>query len=426
MKIVFIQPRLQFRSDVWEATGIGYIISYLKKALPHIDFDFSFYSAFYDTDEEIVEGCREADIIGFGSSSPQFRHGIELARKVKREGNKIVFGGFHTTTLPEVVLREDVVDAVVIGEGEKAFSLLVKEVYEGIFLPETLIYQSSLTENLDDLPFPDRSTIKNGRNIQQAYSDEGIRITSILTSRGCPYRCSFCSGHAMFGYKTRFRSIPNILDEVEQVVRDWKIDFLKFSDETFTLGKHRIREFCEQKKARGIKIPFGANAHPSSLGAETIKELALAGCKELWFGVESGSPKILEDMKKGSNIDVIKELFRVAREYGIKRRAYFLLGMPNESREDIKMTEDLCDEIDPDVVGFTLLAPYPVNEFFDYKTMKDWDWSMIDHYVHNDWARTNTLSNEELKEIQKRLVKKYSGKLSYRQRGDKLEDRYQC
>lgn len=423
MKIVFIQPRLQFRSDVWEATGIGYIISYLKKNLPQINMDFAFYSGFYDSDETIVEGCKDADVIGFGASSPQFKHGIELARQIKNEYNKIVFGGFHATTLPQVVLAEDAVDAIVMGEGEKAFAQLIQHIHERTFIRVACVYRKSLIENLDELPFPDRVAINNERNIQQAYDDEGIRITSVLTSRGCPYRCAFCSGHAMFGFKTRFRSISNVLDEVEQVVRDWKIDFLKFSDETFTVGADRIKEFCGQKLARHIYVPFGANAHPASLSDETMKELAKAGCKELWFGVESGSPRILKDMKKGSNIERIKELFKLARKYGIKRRAYFLLGMPNETLDDIKMTEDLCDEIDPDVVGFTLLAPYPINEFFDRKTMTDWDWSMIDHYVHNNWAKTKTLSNDELKEIQKRLVDKYSSKLSFRQRNGKIEDR---
>jgi radical SAM superfamily enzyme YgiQ (UPF0313 family) len=422
VKIVFIQPRLQFRSDAWEAGGIGSLISYAEQSLPEINLDFSFYSGFYDTDEEIIEGCKNADVVGFGASSPQFKHAINLARQIKTSNNKIVFGGFHVTTLPELALRESVIDAIIIGEGELAFTQLVRDIYNNRLKEK--VYKFPLIENLDKLPFPERFIIKSERNIQQAYNDEGRRVTSVLTSRGCPYRCAFCSGHSIFGSKTRFRSVINFLDEVRKVIKDWNIDFLKFSDETFTLGKERMNEFCEQKKSKGIDVPFGANAHPASLTVEILKDLASVGCKELWFGVESGSPKILKDMKKDSNLERIRVLFKEARKVGIKRRAYILLGMPNETLEDIKMTEDFCDEIDPDIVGFTLLAPYPINEFFNYEEMKDWDWSMIDHYVHNNWAHTKTLSNEDLKEIQKRLTEKYSGKLSFRQKNGKIQDRY--
>ena len=146
-----------------------------------------------------------------------------------------------------------------------------------------------------------------------------------------------------------------------------------------------------------------------------LKGLSEANCQELWYGVESGSPKILKDMHKNIKIDDIKEKFRLTKEYGIKTRAYFLLGMPNETIEDIHLTEKLCDEIQPDIVGFSLLAPYPKNEYFIEDVMKDWDWSTFDEYI-NDWVHTKTMSNADLKKEQERLIEKYRENITFKQK----------
>lgn len=413
MHIVFVHPNVGFKGHTWEATGIGYLISYLRKHFKGT-LDIEFYSGFYDSDEQIIDACKDADVIGFSCTSPQYKHGLELSKQVNTKVNWIVFGGIHPSALPHLLLKEDCIDAVVVGEGERAMLQLISDVDKGIDISKR-IYRSDYVKNLDDIPFPDRKTIKNERNIQQAYQDEGIRITSVLSSRGCPFSCSFCCSNVLWGRRLRFRSPSNILDEIEQLIREWDIGFLKFSDDTFTVNKHRVTDFCKLKIERGIKIPYGANAHVNTLDEELLKHLAESGCQELWYGVESGSPRILEDMRKNTDIGRIKTVFKLTKEYGIKTRAYFLLGIPSETVEDIAMTENLCDELQPDIVGFTLLSPFPINDYFDYESMAVWDWSTFDEYG-NDWVHTKTLTNKKLKDIQGRLVDKYQGIAVFRQR----------
>ncbi len=415
MKIVFVQPNVGFKGHTWEALGIGYIAAYLKKNCPN-NLDIDFYSGFYDDDSVIIKAGREADIIGFGCTSPQFQHGLNLAKEIKTPENVVVFGGIHPSVLPETVLQEECVDAVVIGEGERAMLRLVEDVTKGAAISKR--YHADYIDNLDNLPFPDRNTIKNERNIGQAFQDEGIRITSVLSSRGCPFRCSFCCSRGLWGSKIRYRSPLNILREVEALVNDMDIQFLKFADDTFTVNKRQVIEFCKLKIEKGIKLPYGANAHINTLDEEMLSYLAQSGCRELWYGVESGSPRILKAMHKNTEIDRVKRAFKLTREMGIRTRAYFLLGMPDETIEDIEMTEKLCDELQPDIVGFTLLAPFPTNQYFDYQTMADWDWSTFDEYS-NDWVHTKTLTNRELKEIQQRLVTKYQDIAAFRQRAKK-------
>lgn len=412
MKIVFVQPNVGFKGHTWEALGIGYISSYLKDYY-HGKLDIDFYSGFYDSDEEIVKGTKDADIIGFGCTSPQFKHGVELAKQIKNSNNHIVFGGIHPSVLPDLVLKEECIDNVVIGEGEKAMLRLVRDVDYGININKKC-YSSFYIEDLDSVSFPSRKTIKNERNINQAYIDNGIRITSILASRGCPFSCSFCCSHKLWGRNTRFRSSNNILDEFEMLTKEWGIEFIKFADDTFTVNKHRVIDFCKLKIERGITVPYGANAHVNTINKEVLQYLVDSGCKELWYGVESGSPRILNEMHKNADIDCIKNVFKLTKDFGIKTRAYFLLGMPSETIEDIEMTKNLCDELSPDIVGFTLLSPYPVNEYFD-DSMIDWDWSNFDEY-NNDWVKTETLSNLDLKKIQELLTDKYKSNITFRQK----------
>ena len=413
MKIVFIQPNTGFKGHTWEALGPGYLISYLKEYYNKY-LDIEFYSAFYDSDETITNACDDANIIGFSCTSPQYKHGLELAKQIKKKDNRIVFGGVHPSAVPDLLLKEDSIDSVVKGEGEKAMLQLVRDTDEGIDVAKQ-VYHFDYIKDIDTIPFPDRNTIKNERNIQQAYKDNGIRITSVLSSRGCPYHCSFCCSQVVWQRRTRFRSPANVLDEVEELIKDWNIQFLKFSDDTFTLNKKWTVNFCNLKLERGMDVPYGSNAHVNTIDEDLLRHLAESNCQELWYGVESGSPKILKDIHKSTDIERIKEVFRLTKDYGIKTRAYFLLGMPNETIEDIQMTEKLCDEIQPDMVGFTLLAPYPTNEYFNYEEMKDWDWSMFDEY-NNDWVRTKTLSNQQLKNEQIRLVEKYQDGITFRQK----------
>jgi len=413
MKIVFVQPNVGFKGHTWEALGIGYLSSYLKKYYDG-DLEIEFYSGFYDSDEVIVNACRDANVIGFSCTSPQFKHGVQLAQQIKKDDNWIIFGGVHPSALPQDVLEEDCVDVVVKGEGERALLQVILDINNSKNISKR-IYQSDFIINIDDIPFPDRVVIKNERNISQAYKDNGVRIASILSSRGCPYQCSFCSSREVWQQKVRHRSVDNILDECEDLIKNWGIQFIKFSDDTFTLNKKRLVDFCKAKIQRGIETPYGANAHINTIDENVIKNLAESNCQELWYGVESGSPQILKDIHKNTKISRIKEVFKITKDYGIKARAYFLLGMPNETLDDIKMTEKLCDEIQPDIVGFTLLAPYPKNEFFDYDTMRYWDWSTFDEY-NNDWVCTKSLTNQQLKFEQNRLIQKYAKEITFRQK----------
>lgn len=404
MKIVLIQPR---SFHTWEALNLGYIGSFAKK---HGFGDVAFYSAFYDSDEGIVAGSTSADIIGFTCTSPHMKHAEYLASRIKtkNKNNHIVFGGIHPSCLPERTLENPDIDAVVVGEGEQAFL----EILRG---NRDRIVKMPYIEDLDELPFPDRKLIRQERNIQVAFKDNGVRIASIFSSRGCPYRCVFCASHSVWSRRVRFRSAVNILDEFEQVVDEFNIGLIKFSDDTFTLRESLVRDFCEKKIARGIWTPWACNVRVDTVEESLLRLMKQSGCTEIWVGVESGSPKILKQMEKKISIDRVKYVFAKAKEIGLLRRAYMLLGMPDESLEDIKMSEELIDEIEPDMVGFTILAPYPGTKYYDAIVHGNVDFSVVDEY-ENRITKTKHLSNEDLHREQARLVGKYQNIAVFRQK----------
>ncbi len=406
MKIVFIQPR---SFHTWEALNIGYIAAYVQR---HGFGNLEFYSGFFDSDEEIIAAGRQSDVVAFSCTSPQMKHGLKLAAKVKTGRNKIVFGGVHPSALPDEVLETGLVDTVVVGEGEAAFL----DYLEGDDRP---ILQKRYLRDIDTLPFPDRRLVKQERNIAEAYRDNGLRIASILASRGCPYRCTFCASRSVWSRRVRFRSPENILAEFLELVADFKIDFIKFSDDTFALKESLLRQFCEAKLASGNKTKWGCNVRVDTVKRSTLELMREADCTEVWFGVESGSPKILADMKKGITVEQIEETFALTRELGFFRRAYCLLGMPNESRADIRLTERLIERIVPDAVGFTILAPYPGTTFHDSEAHKGVDWSVVDEY-QNKITKTAHLTNKELREEQARLVKKFQESAVFRQKAQEL------
>ena len=400
MKVVFIQPKSFF---TWEAINIGYMSAYLKKHIKNIDVEF--YTEFFDSAYDIVKGCSDADIIGFSVTSPQYKRALELAKLVKTDNNHIVFGGFHPTNIPEII-KEDCIDAVVIGEGEQA----MLEICKG---NRNQVVNCGYIEDLDSIPFVDREVIKQDRHLVKVEKHFGKRIASILMSRGCPFGCVFCSSKSLWSRKIRLRSPQNILDEMNAITLKYKLDFVSFCDDEIGVNRGHLMEFCGLKILSGNTTKWGCNAVAKCMDRELVSMMKEAGCTEIWMGVESGNVNILKDMNKPNTIEQIKEGFKIVKSAGIKRRSYCILGMPEESFETIKETEDLLDELQPDIVGFTILAPYPGSKFYSKILHSDIDWSDVDEYTNN-MTRTNYLTNAQLKSEQKRLTEKYSENLAYR------------
>lgn len=410
MNIVLIHSKY-FNS--WEALGLGYIGAYIKKQ--HSGLNVTFYQGCFDDDEKTISGCAEADIVAFSCTTPTFPYTQKLAKSIKAINPKshIVVGGYHPSAAPEGSLV-DHIDQVVTGEGESALSEIIQGNREKTVQGRAMQF--------DELPWPDRELIQNDRNIQVAYNDNQKRITSFQSHRGCPFMCRYClDGFYKVLYEnnrkatTRYRSVTDLLDEINFVVDKYQLDLIKFSDPTWNTKIDWVVDFCKEKIKRKVEIPFYPNMHATLCSEEMIALMADAGCYEIALGVESGSPKILQQIGKGTTVKTITRAVGWAKKYGLVVRGYFILGMPDESNEDLKMTEQLAESLELDEYGFSILCPYPGTQMYNKDKFHDVNWEDADEYSNNFW-KTNHLSNQELKDWQKYLTDKFKEKLTWHNR----------
>jgi len=387
MKISLIQP---YYHNIWEALGPAYLAAYCKANGDAHEFDF--YQGYFDSDDVILNGVKDSDIVGFSCTSPTYKPADILAKKIKEINPNIttVMGGFHPTSLP--LLENKYIDHMVRGEGEQAFL----DIVNGKQHKDKQLFK------FDQLPWPDRDVIRNERPIDLCEEVTGQRMTSFQAHRGCLFACKYCAETAMTGNNVRARSIDDVLDEIEHVNDKYKLDLFKFVDPMFDTNIDYVKEFSKRKIERKIETPWECLFHARFSDEEMFRLMGESNCNQIDVGVETGSPKLLKAMRKGVKTPKIIETFDLARKHGIKRRAFIIIGMPEETEDDVYLTEKLIDRIDPDVFAVTLLCPYPGSDYYRPE-FENVDWSKTDEYS-NDFWRTENFTNGELKHWQNYLM----------------------
>ncbi len=412
MKITLVHGKY-FNS--WEALGLAYIGAYLKQELGD-EIDIDFFQGIFDDDDEVIAQASQSDIVAFSCTTPSFPYCENIAAALKAVNPDIhtVVGGYHASALPESTIQSDVIDQVVVGEGEQAMLEIVKGNRELIL--------HGARASFEQLPWPDRELIKNNRTVDVAMEQAGQRITAFQSHRACPFRCKYCLDgenkvlYPEVGPKDKisigYRDVDDLLDEIVATTERYNLDLIKFTDPTWNTSIPWVLEFCRKKIARKIEIPFYPAVHAGLITHEMAHLLKESGCHEVACGVESGSPKILKQIGKGTTIDSIKRGVRFAQEAGIIVRGYFILGMPDESDEDIRLTEKLAEELQLDEYGFTILCPYPGTAMYEHEIHSGIDWKGTDEYG-NDFWHTKHLSNAELHKWQAYLVEKFSDNICW-------------
>jgi len=365
----------------------------------------------------------ESDIVAFSGTTPQVAHIMRLSKLVKDQNplTITVAGGFGPSLQPQKFLNDPTIDYLVAGEGEQSMlDILNKNV-------TNKLVSNPPIENIDTIPNPDRDSIDLNRYISIAKREEGRRVTSITTERGCAFGCTFCI-EGQFGTIWRKADLKNgqieyqrpirlrgrnpklVVEEMIEVRDRFRIEFFKMNDAETNPSRAHFINLCKEIVKQNLNIPWGCNMRCDKLDDEMGEWAQKANCTEFWMGIESGSPEIHRDINKGTTIDMIRNSFKVAKKFGIKRRTYALLGTPLESHETLKQTEALIDELDPEIVGFSILAPYPGTAYWKPE-YADMDWSEIDEFSNTLWD-TKYLTNEELRIAQAYLIDKFKDKLA--------------
>ena len=343
-----------------------------------------------DLKREIVSF--EPDIVGITSVTVTFSSALQAARVIKESYPKalIVLGGPHVTVLDEQALSEHPeTDVVVRGEGEQTMLELVDLVSEsnlknldkvaGITFRKNgrIVHTPDrpFIENLDEMPYPAYKYFPLTK-----YRYFGKLILPIISSRGCPFQCTFCLAPRMAGKRFRARSPKSVVDELEWLRDTYKADAFTFHDETFTYDKKRVFEICEEIKGRNIGLPWDCSTRVDQVSRELLSAMRDANCQLVSFGVESGSQKILNAMKKGTTVERNEKAIRWAKEVGLSVSVSVIIGYPGETADTLKQTMDFIRRTKPDSVLISLATPYPGIELSDL--MKDVGWEVCE-----DWSR---------------------------------------
>jgi radical SAM superfamily enzyme YgiQ (UPF0313 family) len=378
MRILLIRPN--YRTNVvTPPLGLGYIASYLKSK---------------GIEVKVVDGLRDKlerkqiqeqaekykpNAIGINSMSSFYFESIELAKELKEAGFRCILGGIHPSFCPYQTLRDSQCDFVFCGEGEQAFWRLIENDFsnlgiKGIYSKDDLdsmnqkVELTPPVENLDSLPFPDWSQMdpKSYPLAPHGFFLKQYPFAPIVTSRGCPFNCSFCATPNLYGRKIRFRSPENVVSEIKMLVRTFGVKEIHFEDDNLTLNKNHIQGICKKIIENNLNISW---ACPNGIRADTIDYETLAlmkrsGCYSISFGIESASDSILKKINKKEQLSNIKKAIQLCNKLGIVTNGFFIFGLPGETKETLRQTIHFALSSGLDGANFNALNIFPGSEIW--------------------------------------------------------------
>jgi len=360
----------------------------------------------------------EPDIVGITVMTGTYGAAMNVAKLVKKHDPNIpvVVGGPHPSILPQETLRECCIDVVVRGEGEHTMLEVVNCFEEegqlrkvrGISYKErSKIYYNPprpLIRDLDSLPFPAIDLIYE----KEKYDPKSFGF--IFTSRGCPYNCIFCSSSKIWGRRVRFRSAENVVAEIKEVKRSFKTVFFRFNDDSFTVNKNRVFRICDLLMKEKLDIKWICDTRVDLLSRNLLKKMKDAGCIQVNLGIESGNPKILKLIKKGITLEQARHAINITKDVGVSSHAYFMMGFPGETYEQILDTINFMKKAKPTTSCLSIVTPYPGTELYDIAKKQGLlpreNWASFFHHSQK-MKLTDKLTDEQfsrlVSEIQKML-----------------------
>lgn len=397
MKVLFVNPpqtasKYKFMGVIAPPLGIAYMAGVLQEN--NIDVEILDASAedmdFKDVEKELLK--RKPDLVALTALTPTIGRALETAQIVKETlpDSIVVMGGYHPTFNFIETLEDENVDIVIRGEGEYIMLNLVQAlenqsslhdvkgiVFEDKNSKEIVVNpEAPLIQDLDELPFPALNLLPMKK---YRLLDMDTHMTTMITTRGCPMQCSFCSSAAMHGKKIRERSVENIVDEIEYLKTNYDIDTIAFMDDTFTLKKRKVMAICDEILKRNIEIMWGCTSRVDTLDEKLLKKMKEAGCITIFIGVESADQQQLDNMCKNTTISKIENAFKIARKLKIRTIASVALGMPGDTKEIMNKTVKFVHKLKPNYAIYSLATPYPGTRFykeaFEKNLIKIKDWS---------------------------------------------------
>ncbi len=377
MKIFFIFSRKARSATNIPPLGIMSLAAVLRQ---HGSSDIRLFDLAYDTENEIVDACvhDKPDIIGLSTDSISFERGCNCLSSIRNSYTKghVILGGVHPTISPGEALMKTGACLAVIGEGETAIIEVVDALSAGKDISpirgiayiedgELVVTEKRpFIEDLDTVPFPARDLLPMKRYLQ-AFADIPMLCPTItvFASRGCNANCIYCQpvARTLFGKTMRHRSVGNVIEEIEQLKRSWFFRNIFFTDDELLFnGREWVEALANEMINRKLNLRWTCQARIDQVQDESLIALMReAGCYAIGFGVESGSQRILNAMRKGYKASMIDEAFRICRKHKIITTCNLMVGTPGESYETINESKAMIARVRPNLVRISITTPTP-------------------------------------------------------------------
>ncbi|MBF0320986.1 MAG: radical SAM protein [Nitrospirae bacterium] len=413
MKVALINPGTDEKYAVQEPLNLGFLASHLLAN--GIGVTIIDELAGQDVAREL--GLYKPDIAGITATTPMAADAYRVAAMCKEMGIFTVMGGVHASVMPDEALKH--VDVVVKGEGETALLDIIRDGIGNGIISRPYI------KNIDTIPPPARHLlqmdfyVRSKSRIPHSYLyfvPEGAKTASVLTSRGCPYSCIYCH-NTWRGMPTRYNSPERVISEIAGIKKEYGVETIFFIEDNLFVNKKRLRTICELMIEGNVDVLWGGNSRVDNLDRESIALAQRAGCRQITFGFESGSQRVLDLLKKKTTVAQNKLAIELCNEAGIIPQGTFIVGSPGETLEDVRLTMKFIEDSGIESAGVCIATPYPGTQLWDYAIEHN---LMPETYTWSDFDYLNTpinLSPEIPKQELLKLIENVNILLAIRQMG---------
>ena len=355
------------------------------------------------------------EISGMTCSSASYPRCVETAKAVKEvlPSCKVVVGGWHPSYMPDSMLQHPEIDYVVMGEGERAMTELATCITNGEDLKAIaqvagLAYRhkgkivktpQKFIKNMDEIPFLARHLLPMHLYEREIPFLNVKPFDTMNIARGCPFNCIYCETRRLWGQTCRAFSPQRVIDEIKHMMANYGTKGIYFVGDNFTINKKRTIALCELMKQSKLDIEWVCDTRADMISRDLLKSMKEAGCRTIWFGVESGSPRILEKINKGITNEQTIQAFKLCREEGIQTASSFILGIPGETLEDMEVTYNFAKKLDPDWAQFNVYVAVPGSGLYD-EVMQKGLCDRVDGFL--TYVKTDEFNYASLMKIQRR------------------------
>jgi len=354
--------------------GILYLSSHLRRK----GFQVEIYDSTFGSKDELFRILREGPpaALGIYANLMTRLNALEIAAVARAAGWKVMLGGPEPSNYPEQYLDSGA-DLIVAGEAELTVETLVAAEFNPSEWPATngILFRAPdgslvrtppapLIKDLDAQPWPDRERVDIGRYLGVWRKHHGKGSVSLITARGCPYHCNWCS-HSVYGKTHRRRSPRAVVDEVEWLLGRYAPEMLWLADDVFTIHHGWLGDYAAEMQRRGLHVPFECITRADRLNTQVAETLARLGCFRVWIGSESGSQRILDAMQRGVTVAQVQNAVSLCKENGIQTGMFLMWGYDGEEIEDIQATVEHVKQCRPDACFTTVSYPIKGTPYFD-------------------------------------------------------------